>query len=329
MQSSRKDHFDMLPMEEIQDNPFQLGYPPGESEVVRAAYQVRDQGMTFPLVVRPWGAGHQIASGQLWLAACRLLGVRKVPVLIRALSDEDMASLAFEEASLRGIITPGHGAVLLGTVGNAWISNLLDRLRSRADGYQVEVDPEAARNLPVPQPTFLQQAPAAAQSLSDEVLASLGPDPLLLVAPDRSATPMERGIYDTLMGFRCRHTPLSWFQTVMDVGKRWVLESASSGGQLEILSPLGRTGAAAEAVAAFRAFLLERHPSGRLEEAPPQERSGLHRFVFEMEEGDLRHQFILLWKAGRSVMLHLSNTPRFFLYDVKGMLEIVESAEIL
>ena len=62
-----QDHFDMVPLEDVQDNPFQIGYPPDEPEVVKAAYQIRDQGMTFPLIVRRWGPAYQLGSGQRWL----------------------------------------------------------------------------------------------------------------------------------------------------------------------------------------------------------------------------------------------------------------------
>ena len=321
----RKDRFEMLPMESIGDNPFQIGYPLDEQEVVKAAYQIRDRGMTFPLIVRPWGASYQVAAGQRWLAACRLVGARTVPSLIHPLSDEDMASLAFEEASLRGIITPGHGKVLIGTVGNAWISNLLDRLREGAEGYRVDVDPEAARNLPVPQ-IFLQQAagpsPAAAPAAPGEQI--------LLVHSDAPAPPpLERGLYDTLLGFRCRHVPQGWFQTVSDVGKRWVLESASSGGRLEISVPFPTTASADAAAEAFGQQLLARHPGTRLEKAGAREKGGLHCVETDLSDADLRHRFVLLWKGGRSVVLHLWNTPRFFLYDMKALSETVEATVLI
>ncbi|GEM_PF-2982262 len=328
---ARKDHFEMLPMESVVDNPYQIGYPLDEQDVVRAAYQVRDQGLTFPLIVRPWGASHQIASGQRWLAACRLLGARKVPVLIRALSDQDMASLAFEEASLRGIITPGHGAVLIGTVGNAWISSLLDRLRSGAEGYRVDADPEAARNLPVPQ-AFLQPMAMSGSPASAALPGAPGEQILVMPAADTVQPPIERGLYDTLLGFRCRHVPASWFQTVSDVGKRWVLENASSGGRLEISVPLAATPSIASATTALCEQLAARHPGANLQDVGSREireKGGTHCVEIDLSDVDLRHRFVLLWKGGRSVVLHLWNTPRFFLYDMKALSEMVEATDLL
>ena len=44
---------------------------------------------------------------------------------------------------------------------------------------------------------------------------------------------------------------------------------------------------------------------------------------------DLKHKYVLLWQPGRAVVLHLSNAPRFFLYDLKGFQEMVDAAELM
>lgn len=321
---SGKARLEMIPLAGVADNPFQIGYPPGEAEVARAAYLVRDQGLTIPLVVRRQGKGYQLGTGRQWLAACRMLGVLRVPALVADLPDGALAALAFEEASEAGQISPGHAAILRKAVADPWVADVLGKLRRRERDYRVQVDPEAARNLPLP------HAVAAPSSVPVP-----GPVP---AAPATSQAPAQpaperppRGIHDTLLGIRCRATPPMWFQTVSEAGRRWVLESMNSAGQIEIESAAVPTRDFEDAKLAFCQRLAERFQGAEFSEART-EASGAGRCMeldVTLLGEDLHHRFVMLWKQGRAVSLHLSNTRRFFLYDVQAFTEMVKASELV
>lgn len=319
-----RDRIEMLPLSALADNPFQIGYPPSEEEVARSAYLVRDHGLTFPLLVRPRGKAFQLATGRRWLAACRMLGAQRVPALVRDLDDRDMAALAFEEAGQAGTLTPGHAAVLQDAAADAWVRGIFERLRKGEADYRVEADPEAARNLPLPQRIVLQapapDAPAPAPAAAPAA------------KPAEKAPPAQpRGIHDTLLGLRCRVVPGMWFQTVSEAGKRWVLESMASAGQIEISSSGVQASTPEAAAEAFLAVLAVRHPGLKPVPGEASLKGGMHRMPFDVVDADegVHHRYGLLWQGGRSALIHLSNTARFFLYDVKAYDDMVEAAELI
>ncbi len=311
----------MIPLAQIADNPFRAGFPPDEAEVVHAAYLVRDHGMAFPLVVRSGGGGYELGAGQRWLAACRLLGVATVPAMVADLDDAAMATLAYEEAAQSGTLTQGHSGLILRGASDPRVSSRLARLREGGEEFRVQVDPEAARNLPVPRQAFLQPATASDPAALPVILDEDQPDP----------PPPPRGIYDALLGLRCRVLPANWFQTVGEAGRRWVLESMASGGQIEVLACPVPAPTLVAAVEGLRQHLLARHPGSTLSPERLEEPGGFSRVLLDLQEasGGARHRHVLLWKEGCAVTLKLSNAARFFLYDLTPFEAFVEGTQLL
>lgn len=323
---ARKDRIEMLPLAALGDNPFQIGFPPDEAEVARAAYLVRDHGLAIPLVARARGKVWQLGTGRTWLAACRLLGAARVPVLLKDLSDAEMAALAFEEAVQAGQIGPAHAGALQAAVRDPWVADVLGKLRRGEAGYRVEADPEAARNLPILQRFVAVQASAEPSLVPQDRPA---PAPAGPVAAPVPAAP--RGIHDTLLGVRLRHVPPMWFQTVSEPGKRWVLESMNSAGQIEVAAPPFGAASFEEAMVELRLLLAPRMEGADLPEGRVGVR-GTARFIeidMAPEGQDLHQRVVLLWREGRGVLLQLTNNRRFFLYDVKAFEGTVEAAELL
>jgi ParB family chromosome partitioning protein len=81
----------------IRPNPFQ---PRGEFDpaaLEELANSIRENGLLQPIVVRDVGQGFQIVAGERRLRAVRRLGWERVPVIKRALTDEQMLVVALVE----------------------------------------------------------------------------------------------------------------------------------------------------------------------------------------------------------------------------------------
>ncbi len=316
----KQDHLEMLPLPLITDNPFQIGFSLDEDDVVRAAYQVRDEGLSFPLLVRPRRGIYELGTGRRWLSACRLLGISKAPVLVMDLDDQTMTALAFEEAAHAGTITMTHGDLLLKSIVHERISGLMKRMPTRITRLRAGItdDPSTLRALP-PHPRFRFAAP--------DVLSS--PSQASPEAPKPSPPPQE--IRDTFLGLHCRLIPASWFRTVSEPGRRWMIENASSGGRIEIQGAPSGWASASAADEGFRRMLADRFPDGAFSEGQVLERHGLHQFECGLHEADAdrHHRFVLLYKAGRAVTFHLRNTERFILYDLQALEDLVGASDFI
>ena len=72
---------------------------------------VRDKGILVPLTVRPKdGGGYEIISGHRRKHAAEIVGLFKVPVLIRELSDEDAVDIMIYSNIQRTNILPSEKA---------------------------------------------------------------------------------------------------------------------------------------------------------------------------------------------------------------------------
>ncbi len=84
-------------IEKISPNPFQPRKDIAEEKVEELARSIRANGLIQPIVVRRAGAGYQIIVGERRYLACRKLGWKKISASVKALSDNDMATIALIE----------------------------------------------------------------------------------------------------------------------------------------------------------------------------------------------------------------------------------------
>jgi ParB/RepB/Spo0J family partition protein len=96
-----------LPLEQLKanpDQPRQTYNPDNEAEMIES---VRERGILQPLIVRPLGDGvYQIVAGERRYRAALALGLEKIPVIIRRLSDDEVPIVSLVENLQRADLNP-------------------------------------------------------------------------------------------------------------------------------------------------------------------------------------------------------------------------------
>ncbi len=97
---ARKPKVDEVPLEELKpfkDHPFKVV----EDEALQSlAESIRESGVLVPALARPTEDGYELISGHRRLAACKLLRLATIPVIIRELTDEE-AIITMVDANLQ------------------------------------------------------------------------------------------------------------------------------------------------------------------------------------------------------------------------------------
>ncbi len=95
-----------LPLESIEPNPFQPRrvYDPAALETLAAS--IAEHGVIQPLLVRPVARGYQLIAGERRLRASQMVGLTRVPVVVRQASDEQALLLALLENLQREDLNP-------------------------------------------------------------------------------------------------------------------------------------------------------------------------------------------------------------------------------
>ena len=89
-----------IPLAEL--HPFK-GHPfkvQNNEEMQRMIESIRKVGAVTPSMARPLPGGYELISGHRRLAACQVLGVETMPVIVRELSDDE-AVIAMVDANLQ------------------------------------------------------------------------------------------------------------------------------------------------------------------------------------------------------------------------------------
>lgn len=103
-----------VPLALVDDNPFQERTEYGE--LTDLANDIREHGLLQPPVVRQARGRYELAFGHRRKRACELAGMTSMPVVIRRLSDEEMATIAFSENEQRMDVTAIDKAVAIQTM---------------------------------------------------------------------------------------------------------------------------------------------------------------------------------------------------------------------
>lgn len=92
----------------FKDHPFKIQ---NNEEMKRLIESIKKFGMITPALARPLSdGGHELISGHRRLAACQVLGIETMPVIIREMSDDE-AVIAMVDANLqRETILPSEKA---------------------------------------------------------------------------------------------------------------------------------------------------------------------------------------------------------------------------
>lgn len=96
-----------LPIDTISRNPHQPRTTFDEAALDELAASIRAQGIIQPLLVRPRPDGtYELVAGERRLRAAQRAGLRSVPVVIRAMSDDDSLEIALIENLQRADLSP-------------------------------------------------------------------------------------------------------------------------------------------------------------------------------------------------------------------------------
>lgn len=95
-----------LAVDSMEPNPDQPRRHFDEKELASLADSIRQNGLLQPIVVRPHGTGYQIVAGERRWQASRRIGLERVPVIVREVSDDEILQLALIENLQREDLDP-------------------------------------------------------------------------------------------------------------------------------------------------------------------------------------------------------------------------------
>ena len=95
-----------LPVDEIEENPFQPRREFNESEIASLSESLKRHEMLQPVLVRKVGDRYQLISGERRLRAAMLAGWTKIPARVRDADDRLVAELAIVENVQRKDLNP-------------------------------------------------------------------------------------------------------------------------------------------------------------------------------------------------------------------------------
>ena len=104
--TASEDTVAVVALSAIQPNPFQPRRYFDPEALAELAASIRSQGVLQPLLVRPQGSMLELIAGERRFRAAQLAGLVRVPVLIRAYSDERSLAVALIENLQRADLNP-------------------------------------------------------------------------------------------------------------------------------------------------------------------------------------------------------------------------------
>ena len=67
---------------------------------------IKEHGLVQPIVVRPYNGSYQIVAGERRYRACKQLGLKTIPTIIKNLSDEEVTEISLIENIQRQELNP-------------------------------------------------------------------------------------------------------------------------------------------------------------------------------------------------------------------------------
>ncbi len=96
----------MIPIGQIDPNPYQPRTPIQESEIEALVASIREKGVIEPLIVKRSGNKFILAAGERRLRAAQRAGLQEVPVIIRDLTDRELLEVGLIENLHRKDLNP-------------------------------------------------------------------------------------------------------------------------------------------------------------------------------------------------------------------------------
>ncbi len=84
-------------IDHLQPNPYQPRKSFPEEKIAELTQSIKTYGLMHPIIVRPAGRAYQIVAGERRVIACRNLGWKTIPSIVKELSDSAVAAMALIE----------------------------------------------------------------------------------------------------------------------------------------------------------------------------------------------------------------------------------------
>ena len=104
--TGKKEGTTQIAIDDIKPNAGQPRKVFSEEALSDLAESIKEHGVIQPIIVRPSGNSYEIVAGERRWRASRMAGLKKVPCLIRELSDEELMLLAIVENMQREDLNP-------------------------------------------------------------------------------------------------------------------------------------------------------------------------------------------------------------------------------
>ncbi|MFS8652118.1 MAG: ParB/RepB/Spo0J family partition protein [Caldibacillus sp.] len=95
-----------IPLKEIRPNPYQPRKYFSEEGIADLKQSILEHGVLQPIIVRKSIKGYEIVVGERRYRAAKAAGLKKIPAVVRSLTDEKMMELAVLENLQREDLTP-------------------------------------------------------------------------------------------------------------------------------------------------------------------------------------------------------------------------------
>ncbi|HEY9071867.1 MAG TPA: ParB/RepB/Spo0J family partition protein [Candidatus Ozemobacteraceae bacterium] len=105
--------FDLLPIEKVTPNPNQPRKLFDRNTLEELAQSIRANGVLQPILVRRWGDGYQIISGERRYQACKIAGLTRIPAVLRDLNEQQTLLAGLIENIQREDLNPVEEAMTL------------------------------------------------------------------------------------------------------------------------------------------------------------------------------------------------------------------------
>lgn len=105
--------FDLLPIEKVAPNPRQPRKIFDRNTLEELAQSIRANGVLQPILVRRWGDGYQIISGERRYQACKIIGLTNIPAVLRDLNEQQTLLAGLIENIQREDLNPVEEASTL------------------------------------------------------------------------------------------------------------------------------------------------------------------------------------------------------------------------
>lgn len=105
--------FDLLPIDKVVPNPKQPRKIFDRTTLEELAQSIRANGVLQPILVRRWGDGYQIISGERRYQACKIVGLTQIPAVLRDLNEQQTLLAGLIENIQREDLNPVEEASTL------------------------------------------------------------------------------------------------------------------------------------------------------------------------------------------------------------------------